>query len=127
MEDKEIEQEFYKAFDIKPDCLYHFLIEGKGDPVTRTIVFHNKQCLTDFITISKGKGRVIKNGITPHIYYPEITDRRLLKLIVALNHYAPPVGDSIDEIRLQVMYWCTQYKSYIYDEVRKILGIKEAQ
>lgn len=81
----ETEKKFFDAFGIKPDCLYHFLIAGSGSNLAaRTIVFGKKEILTNFITKCGGEGRVIKSLV----YYPEITDRILLKLICLLvAHY----------------------------------------
>lgn len=80
-----IEKEFFDAFGIKPDCLYHFLLDGRGsNEAARTIAFEKKEVLINFITKCGGKGRVIKS--LP--YYPTITDRILLKLICLLvAHY----------------------------------------
>ena len=56
--------------------------------------------------------------------YPEITDRILLELIVINNENAPAVGDTLDELRNQVLYWCIVYKKRIYHQVRKQFGEK---
>lgn len=59
--------------------------------------------------------------------YPEITDRILLELIVLNNHNAPAVGDTLEELKNQVLYWCIQYKCKIYNQVRELFGINSAQ
>lgn len=59
--------------------------------------------------------------------YPEITDRILLELIVINNENAPAVGDTLEELKNQILYWCIQYKCKIYNQVRELFGINSAQ
>lgn len=59
------------------------------------------------------------------VKYPEITDRILLELIVINNENAPAVGDTLEELKNQVLYWCIQYKYKIYNQVRELFGERE--
>lgn len=59
--------------------------------------------------------------------YPEITDRILLELIVINNENAPAVGDTLEELKNQVLYWCIQYKYKIYNQVRELFGEGEEE
>lgn len=59
--------------------------------------------------------------------YPTITDRILLELIVLNNHNAPAVGNTLEELKNQVLYWCIQYKYKIYNQVRYLFGINSAK
>lgn len=52
--------------------------------------------------------------------YPQITDRILLNLILIMNPYAPPVGDTMEEMKEQVLYWCTQYAKKIKHKVQEL-------
>ena len=52
--------------------------------------------------------------------YPEITDRILLELIVVNNKNAPAVGDTLEELKAQVLFWCIKYKCKIYHQVRAL-------
>ena len=114
----EIKKKFFEAFEIKPNCLYHFLVEGAGSEAQRTITLPDKEILKNFITKCDGKGKVTETMI----YYPEITDRLLLELIVINNENAPAVGDTLEELQNQVLYWCTKYKSKIYNKVRELFN-----
>lgn len=91
-----IEEEFFKAFGIEPDCSYLFLIDEKGiNEAARTLSLGSKADLKRFIVNCGRKGRVVKSTNSPHIYYPEITDRKLLELICIHNDY---VGCNIMEL-----------------------------
>lgn len=57
--------------------------------------------------------------------YPEITDRILLELIVINNENAPAVGDTFEELKNQVLYWCIQYKCKIYNQVQELFGERD--
>jgi hypothetical protein len=52
--------------------------------------------------------------------YPQITDRILLNLILIMNPYAPPVGDTMEEMKEQVLYWCIRYATEIKHQVRTL-------
>lgn len=52
--------------------------------------------------------------------YPTITDRILLNLILIMNPYAPPVGDTMEEMKEQVLYWCIRYATEIKHQVRTL-------
>ena len=52
--------------------------------------------------------------------YPQITDRILLNLILIMNPYAPPVGDTMEEMKEQVLYWCTQYAKKLKHQVQAL-------
>lgn len=52
--------------------------------------------------------------------YPEITDSQYLNLILINNLYAPAVGDTMDELKGQVLYFCIQFKNKIYKKVREL-------
>ena len=106
----EIEQKFFDAFGIKPEH-YEYCYHECRIPELANIPCDKKDC--------------------PHysieIYYPEITGRILLELIVLNNHNAPAVGDTLEELKNQVLYWCIQYKCKIYNQVRELFGINSAQ
>lgn len=59
--------------------------------------------------------------------YPTITDRILLELIVILNPYAPAVGATVEELKNQVLYWCVQFKTEVYHQVRALFGEGEGE
>ena len=52
--------------------------------------------------------------------YPQITDRILLKLILIMNPYAPPVGDTMEEMKMQVLYWSIQYANKLKHQVQAL-------
>lgn len=54
--------------------------------------------------------------------YPTISNRILLELIVINNENAPAVGDTLEELKNQVLYWCIKYKCKIYHQVRALFG-----
>ena len=102
------EKAFFDAFGIKPEhheYCYHEckILELANVPCDK------KDCLHYRIDID----------------YPEITDRILLELIVINNENAPAVGDTLEELRNQVLYWCIRYKNKIYTQVRALFGVKD--
>lgn len=114
----EIEKEFFDAFGIKPKpnesgyglCLkYDNLL--KCDSEKKDLMEGCPGC--EYFEVSK--------------FYPTITDRILLELIVINNKNAPAVGDTLEELKNQVLYWCIQYKYKIYHTVRKMFGINSPQ
>lgn len=135
----EIEKKFFDAFGIKPDCLYHFLIDGSGsNEAARTIVFGKKEVLINFITKCGGKGRIIKS--LP--YYLTITDRILLELIeiiikrdfgisieqdadgygVATENYSGHFEKSLKD---SVLDFLITNKAQFYHQVRALFGVKD--
>lgn len=107
----EIEKEFFDAFGIEP---------MEGDP----------ECLSEDTPICKrGFTGVCPENCTGCKWfkrfaevYTTITDRILLELIVINNENAPAVGDTFEELRNQVLYWCIEYKNKIYHQVRALFG-----
>ena len=57
---------------------------------------------------------------TYKVDYPAISDRILLNLILIMNPYAPPVGDTMEEMKEQVLYWCIRYATEIKHQVRTL-------
>ena len=112
----EIEKKFFDAFGIE---------STEGDP----------ECLSeDTPTCKRGFTCVCPENCTGCKWferfakvYPEITDRILLELIVLNNHNAPAVGNTLEELKNQVLYWCIQYKYKIYNQVRYLFGINSAK
>lgn len=103
----DVEKKFFEEFGIEPKekCKY----------------FTNKErCKLDIPHTA-----CICECIEPEEVYPKITDRILLELIVINNENAPAVGDTLDELRNQVLYWCIVYKKRIYHQVRKLFGLKK--
>ena len=37
----------------------------------------------------------------------------------------PAVGDTFEELRNQVLYWCIEYKNKIYNQVRALFGVRD--
>lgn len=101
----EIEKKFFDAFGIKLEHSEYCYHECRI-PELANIPCNKKNC--------------------PHyrigIDYPAITDRILLELIVINNENAPAVGDTFEELRNQVLYWCIEYKNKIYHQVRALFG-----
>lgn len=107
----ELEKQFFKVFGIDPDCTYLFLIDGNGEnKAARTMSFSSKADLKRFVCECGGKGKVIKASGSPHIYYPEITDRILLKLICKAYCLMLSIqGSSIELLKESILrefiYW----------------------
>lgn len=101
----EIEKEFFDAFGIEAKKVRPFYCNKnqKNIPCEFCIERHGK-CLSQ---------REI---------YPEITDHILLELIVINNENAPAIGDTLEELKNQVLFWCISYKYKIYHKVRNIFG-----
>lgn len=108
----EIEKKFFDAFGIKPErkCYYWDCPYSTG-LVTQDVPFEKRDCVN-----CKNPDKTV---------YPEITDRILLELIVINNENAPAVGDTLEELRNQVLYWCIRYKNKIYTQVRDLFGVKD--
>lgn len=104
----EIEKQFFDAFEIKAKKVRPFLCDKNQA---------NIPC--EFCIEKHGK------CISQKEIYPEITDRILLELIVINNENAPAVGDTLEELRNQVLYWCIRYKNKIYTQVRVLFGMKD--
>lgn len=114
----DIEQQFFKAFDIEPiklsDC--SFINMRKGYEIG-----------TDYCPSTEEKTIKCENckySKIKHYIYPEITDRILLKLIVIGNKLFPAVGDNLDELKQQVLYWTTKYHKLFYNKVRALFNQK---
>lgn len=56
----------------------------------------------------------------PNAKYPQITDRILLNLILIMNPYAPPVGDTMEEMKEQVLFWCINVADNIKHQVQTL-------
>lgn len=113
-----IEKEFFDAFRIKANFSYKVEIDHKTCKEFKYNV--SKSNLISYInTYKKVKVLNVKK------IYPAITDRILLELIVINNENAPAVGDTFEELRNQVLYWCIRYKNKIYTQVRVLFGMKD--
>ena len=52
--------------------------------------------------------------------YPQITDRILLNLILIMNPYAPPVGNTMEEMKEQVLFWCIEFADELKHQVQEL-------
>ena len=111
----DIEKEFFDAFRIKANFSYKVEIDHKTCKEFKYNV--SKSNLISYInTYKKVKVLNVKK------IYPEIPDCILLALIVINNKNAPAVGDTLEELHNQVLYWCIEYKNKIYKQVRELFG-----
>lgn len=124
-----IEKEFFDAFGI--ECNRHHHQQFNGCQVQRGLEFFKERQKL----VEKGFIKIWHKMLTPRpendcvywgeYHYPIITDRILLELIVINNENAPAVGDTLEELRNQVLYWCIRYKNKIYTQVRTLFGVKD--
>jgi len=125
----EIEKKFFDAFGI--ECNRHHHQQFNGCQVQRGLEFFKERQKL----VEKGFIKIWHKMLTPRpendcvywgeYHYPIITDRILLELIVINNENAPAVGDTLEELRNQVLYWCIRYKNKIYTQVRALFGVKD--
>ncbi len=125
----EIEKKFFDAFGI--ECNRHHHQQFNGCQVQRGLEFFKERQKL----VEKGFIKIWHKMLTPRpendcvywgeYHYPIITDRILLELIVINNENAPAVGDTLEELRNQVLYWCIRYKNKIYTQVRALFGVRE--
>lgn len=122
----ETEKKFFDAFGIECNILQHQQFNYAQVP--RGLEFFK----TREKLANAGMIKISYKKLTPtpgsdciywgEYHYPAITDRILLELIVINNENAPAVGDTFEELRNQVLYWCIEYKNKIYHQVRALFG-----
>lgn len=105
-----IEQEFYKAFRIKPKIYYRCKFDEAW----------LEACSKDTCEGCSDADVIYE--------YPSITDHRLLELLVLASKTGESLYfDSIADIKECVLNALTNFKGvdWAYDEVRKIMGVEE--
>lgn len=125
----DIEKKFFDAFGIECNRLNHQQFNYAQVP--RGLEFFKTReelANTGMIKISYKKLTPTAESYCIYwgeYHYPKITDRILLELIVINNPNAPAVGDTLEELKNQVLYWCIKYKCKIYHQVRELFGESE--
>lgn len=118
----ELEEQFYKVFGIEPIAKKYECKCG-----TSTTLHNLETCKSKFCDKKYCDQR--QTGV----YYPEITDRKLLEMICIYNstytngftNYSLLSGRSIEELKGHILSDCLKVRDDVYNQIQQIFKEEE--